>query len=87
MNILLLGGGGREHAMSWSLSQNADCEKLYIAPGNAGTRQLGENVDLKEDDFDAIKNLVLKEDIDLVIPGQEKPLVKRIVDFFKKDGE
>ena len=87
MKILLLGGGGREHAMGWSLSRNPECKKLYIAPGNAGTRQIGENVALKENDFEDIKEFVSANNINMVITGPEKPLVNGIVDYFANNKE
>ena len=84
MNILLLGSGGREHAFAHSLSQSPLCEKLYIAPGNAGTEKLGINVPIKADDFLKIKSFCLENQIKMVIVGPEDPLVKGIYDFFKK---
>ncbi len=82
MNILVIGSGGREHAISWKLKQSKRLNKLYIAPGNAGTASLGVNVDIKPDDFAAIKSFVLKESISMVIVGPEDPLVKGIHDYF-----
>lgn len=87
MKILLLGSGGREHALAWKISQSKKCEQLYIAPGNAGTREVGENVSIKADDFEGIKAFVLQNSIDMVVVGPEDPLVKGIYDFFKNDGE
>ncbi len=87
MNILVLGSGGREHAISWKIKQSKLLNKLFIAPGNAGTNSLGENIDIKVDDFSAIKSLVLKENISLVIVGPENPLVKGIHDYFIGDKE
>lgn len=87
MNILLLGSGGREHALAWKISQSPKCQKLYIAPGNAGTASVGENVLMKADDFDAIKMFVLRNRIKMVVVGPEDPLVKGIYDFFKNDPE
>lgn len=81
MKILLLGSGGREHAFAWKLSQSPDLDKLYIAPGNAGTAQHGENVALNPLDFDAVLSFAQAHDIDLIIPGNEDPLVAGIVDF------
>lgn len=83
MKILLLGSGGREHALAWKISQSPKVEKLFIAPGNAGTNQCGENVDMKADDFDGIGKFVLANGIDMVVVGPEDPLVKGIYDYFK----
>ena len=83
-NILVLGSGGREHALAWKLAQS-DGAHVYIAPGNAGTAQVGVNVNLKLSDFEAIKEFCLKQDINLVVVGPEQPLVDGIVDFFKND--
>ena len=85
MRILLLGGGGREHAFAWKLNQSKSCEQLFIAPGNAGTQQLGVNVDMSPSDFEAVKKFVLDADINMVIVGPEQPLVDGIVDFFEND--
>ena len=85
MNILVLGSGGREHALSWKIAQSSRCEKLYIAPGNAGTATMGENVNIKVDDFEAIALFVQVNKIKLVVVGPEDPLVKGIGDFFKND--
>ncbi|MCP9770621.1 phosphoribosylamine--glycine ligase [Lacihabitans sp. LS3-19] len=85
MNILIIGSGGREHAFAWKIAQSKKCEKLFVAPGNAGTIQVATNVDIKVDDFEGIKNLVLSENIGMVVVGPEDPLVKGIVDFFKAD--
>lgn len=87
MRILLLGSGGREHALAWKISQSEKCEKLFIAPGNAGTATVGENVPMKADDFDAIKTFVLNNRIEMVVVGPEDPLVKGIYDFFRDDAE
>ena len=86
INILLLGSGGREHALAWKIKQSEYCQNLFIAPGNAGTLLHGQNVKLNLTDFITIKNLVLKEDIKMVIVGPEEPLVKGIVDFFEADA-
>jgi len=86
-SILLLGSGGREHALAWKIAQSEKCEKLYIAPGNAGTATVGENVPMKADDFEAIKIFVLRNRIRMVVVGPEDPLVKGIYDFFKNDPE
>lgn len=85
MRILLLGSGGREHALAWKISQSSKVEKLYIAPGNAGTANVGENVDIKANDFEGIKSFCLDKQIQMVVVGPEDPLVKGIYDFFKDD--
>ena len=85
--ILLLGSGGREHALAWKIAQSPKVEKLYIAPGNAGTSLAGENVAMKADDFEAIREFVLKNSISMVVVGPEDPLVKGIYDYFKADTE
>ena len=85
--ILLLGSGGREHALAWKIAQSPKLEKLFIAPGNAGTALVGENVAMKADDFDAIKTFVLANAITMVVVGPEDPLVKGIYDYFKADAE
>ena len=85
MKILLLGSGGREHALAWKISQSPKVERLFIAPGNAGTQGVGESVALKADDFEGIKTFVLSEGIDMVVVGPEDPLVKGIYDYFKAD--
>jgi phosphoribosylamine--glycine ligase len=85
MRILLLGSGGREHAIAFKLAQSSSCEKLFIAPGNAGTSECGENLDIQVTDFTKIKNAVIGNQIGLVIVGPEEPLVKGIVDFFQAD--
>lgn len=82
MKILLLGSGGREHALAWKISQSKKTEKLYIAPGNAGTREVGVNVSLDIGNFEEIKSFVLKESINMVVVGPEQPLVDGIADFF-----
>ncbi|HEY9116920.1 MAG TPA: phosphoribosylamine--glycine ligase, partial [Roseivirga sp.] len=87
MRILVLGSGGREHAFSWKIAQSPKCEALFIAPGNAGTSDLGTNVNLAVTDFDGISAFVKKEHIDLVVVGPEDPLVKGISDYFKADKE
>lgn len=86
MRILLLGAGGREHALAWKIAQSKKCEKLFIAPGNAGTSQLGINVDINANDFEALKNFTLDNHIDMVIVGPEDPLVNGIYDNFKHDA-
>ena len=85
MKILLLGSGGREHALAWKIAQSEKVEKLYIAPGNAGTSACGENVAIKADDFDALKAFATDKGIDMVVVGPEDPLVKGIYDDFKSD--
>ena len=85
MNILILGSGGREHAFAWKIAQSSSCNKLIIAPGNAGTNQLGTNIDININDFDAVKDLVLSNEIDMVLVGPEAPLVNGIYDFFQQD--
>jgi phosphoribosylamine--glycine ligase len=87
MNILLLGSGGREHAFAWKMIQSPLCDTLFVAPGNAGTAQIAKNVDISATDFDAIKALVLKENIEMVVVGPEDPLVKGIYDFFLNDQD
>jgi len=87
MKLLLLGSGGREHALAWKIAQSPKVEKLYIAPGNAGTNEVGENVPLKADDFEGIKCFVLERGINMVVVGPEDPLVKGIYDFFRDDAE
>lgn len=87
MKILLLGSGGREHALAWKIAQSPKVEKLFIAPGNAGTVNAGENVDLKADDFAGIKDFVLANGVDMIVVGPEDPLVKGVYDFFKADAE
>ena len=85
MKILLLGSGGREHALAWKIAQSPKVEKLYIAPGNAGTHAAGENVDIKATDFPAIKDFVLKNGVEMIVVGPEDPLVKGIYDYFAVD--
>lgn len=87
MKILLLGSGGREHALAWKMLQSPLCDKLFVAPGNAGTAAIAENVNISPLDFDAVKNLVLQEGIEMVVVGPEDPLVKGIYDFFKNDSQ
>ncbi|GGB07714.1 phosphoribosylamine--glycine ligase [Puia dinghuensis] len=86
MHILLLGSGGREHALAWKLVQSSQCTRLYVAPGNAGTARCGINIDLSPLDFEGIKKFCLREDIGMVVVGPEEPLVKGIVDFFAGDA-
>jgi len=85
MHILLLGSGGREHALAWKLSQSSLCEDLFIAPGNAGTAQCGTNLDFTVTDFEAVKKACLSKRIDMLIVGPEEPLVKGVTDYMKND--
>lgn len=87
MKILLLGSGGREHALAWKINQSPKVEQLYIAPGNAGTSEVGTNVALSATDFDGIKSFVLEQSIDMVVVGPEDPLVKGIYDYFRDDEQ
>ena len=85
MKVLLLGSGGREHALAWKIAQSAKVEKLFVAPGNAGTATCGENVDIKADDFETLKQFVADNAVDMVVVGPEDPLVKGVYDDFKND--
>ena len=85
MNILLLGSGGREHALAWKIAQSAKCSKLFIAPGNAATEAVGENVAIAVDDFDNLKNFAVEKKVDMIVVGPEDPLVKGVYDIFKED--
>src|SRR5690606_23496114 len=85
MNILLLGSGGREHALAWKMLQSSQCSKLFVAPGNAGTAAIATNININPNDFAAVKNLVLSENIAMVVVGPEDPLVNGVYDFFKND--
>ena len=85
MNILLLGSGGREHALAWKIAQSEKCEKLFIAPGNAGTASVGENVDIKADDFESLKKFAVDNNIDMIVVGPEDPLVTGVYDAFRDD--
>lgn len=85
MNILLLGSGGREHALAWKMAQSSKVEHLYIVPGNGGTLSVGENVSISATDFPAIKNFVLEKNVNMVVVGPEDPLVKGVYDFFVSD--
>ena len=87
MNVLILGSGGREHAMGWKISQSPKLTKLFIAPGNAGTKEIAENLNIGVNDFEAIKKAVIDHNIEIVIVGPEDPLVNGIVDFFLNDSE
>ncbi len=87
MNIILLGSGGREHALAWKIAQSPKVKKLYIAPGNAGTAEVGTNVDIPmKENFDALKQFVLDKEIDMVVVGPEEPLVRGVYDYFKNDA-
>ncbi len=85
MNILIIGGGGREHALAWKMAQSPKLDQLFIAPGNAGTSELGTNVPVGADDFEGIKKLVLEKKIELVVVGPEAPLVAGLADLFRED--
>ena len=85
MRILLLGSGGREHALAWKIAQSEKVDQLFIAPGNAGTSGVGENVAIKADDFEALKDFAVEHAIDMVVVGPEDPLVKGIYDEFARD--
>ena len=87
MTVLILGGGGREHAFAWKIAQSSSCNKLFIAPGNAGTEKVGINVNINVNDFESIKEFVLAEEIELVLVGPEDPLVNGIYDFFQEDEQ
>ena len=87
MNILLLGSGGREHALAWKIAQSKLCDNLFIAPGNAGTLQHGKNINISINNFAAIKDFILKNNVELVVVGPEEPLVKGIYDFLKNDDK
>ena len=87
MNILLLGSGGREHAITWKIKQSPLCKNIFIAPGNSGTKLYGSNLSFSYNDFDAILKTCLNEKIDMVIVGPEEPLVNGIVDFLKSNKQ
>ena len=87
MNVLILGSGGREHTFAWKIAKSSSCNKLFIAPGNAGTAEVGTNIDINVNDFDKIKEFVMIESIDIVVVGPEDPLVNGIYDFFKADDQ
>ena len=86
MTILLLGSGGREHALAWKMLQSPDCTNLFVAPGNAGTSAIATNIDMSPTDFESIKKFVLANHVDMIVVGPEDPLVAGIFDFFKTDG-
>lgn len=85
MNILILGSGGREHALAWKIKQSAYCDKLFVAPGNAGTAHIAENVSMDVNDFEKQRQFCKENNIELVVVGPEDPLVKGVYDFFKED--
>lgn len=87
MNILLLGSGGREHALAWKITQSSKCNQLFVAPGNAGTSEVAENVSINPTDFDALKQFVLENRVQMIVVGPEDPLVKGVYDFFRDDAE
>ena len=87
MKVLVIGSGGREHALAWKIAQSAKVEKLYIAPGNGGTLNVGENVNISANDFPALKQFVLSHNVNMVVVGPEDPLVNGVYDFFASDTE
>ena len=87
MTILLLGSGGREHALAWKMLQSTKCTKLFVAPGNAGTSAIATNIDLNIIDFESIKTFVINNKVNMVVVGPEDPLVHGIYDFFKNDNQ
>ena len=87
MNVLILGSGGREHAFAWKIAKSSSCNRLFIAPGNAGTAEVGTNINIEVNDFESIKKFVLTENIELVLVGPEDPLVNGIYNFFKEDKQ
>ena len=87
MNVLILGSGGREHAFAWKIAKSSSCNNLFIAPGNAGTAEVGNNVEIGVNDFESIKKFVLSEAIEMVVVGPEDPLVNGIYDFFQEEEE
>ena len=87
MNVLILGSGGREHAFAWKIAKSSSCNQLFIAPGNAGTAEVGTNINIEVNDFESIKEFVLTENIELVLVGPEDPLVNGIYNFFKEDKQ
>lgn len=87
MNILIIGSGGREHAFTWKLSQSALCDKIYVAPGNAGTATIAENINISVSDFAKIADVCLEKNVSLVVVGPEAPLVEGVVDYFKSRAD
>lgn len=87
MNILLLGSGGRENALAWKIKQSSKVKNLYVAPGNAGTDMIAQNIDLSITDFPTIKQFAVTNNVDMIVVGPEEPLVKGIYDFFENDAE
>ena len=87
MNVLILGSGGREHALAWKVSQSSSCNKLFIAPGNSGTSEIGQNVEISVTDFEKIKTLAINEEIEMIIVGPEDPLVNGVYDFFNNEPD
>ena len=87
MNILILGSGGREHTFAWKIAKSSRCNKLYVAPGNSGTAEIAENINLKVTDFEAVRAVVLSHQIDIVVVGPEDPLVQGIHDYFLNHEE
>lgn len=87
MNILLIGSGGREHAMAWKIAKSKHCSKLFIAPGNSGTALVGENLNIDVNDFKAQENFCIENKVDLIIVGPEEPLVKGIYDYFNREND
>ncbi|MBT8182663.1 MAG: phosphoribosylamine--glycine ligase, partial [Eudoraea sp.] len=87
MNVLIIGSGGREHTLAWKIKQSSKLDKLFVAPGNAGTDGIAQNIPIDVNDFEAIKRIVKKEGINMVVVGPEDPLVKGIHDFFLQDPE
>lgn len=87
MNVLILGSGGREHALAWKIAKSSSCNKLYIAPGNAGTEGLGVNISIDVNNFESIRNVVISKQINMVIVGPEDPLVNGIFNYFQNDEE
>ena len=87
MNILIIGGGGREHTIAWKLAQSPNCGKLFVAPGNAGSHKIATNLALRVTDFEGIKQAVLDNSVQMVIVGPEDPLVNGIHDFFLADAQ
>ena len=87
MNLLLLGSGAREHAMAWKIAQSKHVDRIFIAPGNAGTASVGTNLHINPTDFDALRKTCIDNHIDMVIPGPEEPLVRGVYDYFTADSE